>query len=70
MAPDLHFIDVGVEDPVHKADTWGLVWILIRELNMNLPDPSRKRSYRQKYDEYTCLFVHINLLSEGPWNRR
>ena len=40
------FIDVRMEYAVHEADTWTLVRILIGELNVNLPQTTRKRCCR------------------------
>ena len=40
----LQFVDVGVEDPVHKADTRRLVRVLIRQLDVDFPDAAFERS--------------------------
>ena len=33
----LHFVNVGMEDPVDKADARALVGILVGELHVNFP---------------------------------
>jgi hypothetical protein len=42
--PYLQFVDVGVEDPVHKADTRRLVRVLIRQLDVDFPHAALERS--------------------------
>ena len=40
---DVQFIDIGVEDAVHKADAGRLVRVLIGQFDMDLPVTARER---------------------------
>jgi len=42
---NVQFINVGVEYPVHEADAGTLVRVLIRQLDVNLPETALKRCY-------------------------
>lgn len=37
-------VNVWMEYPVHKSNRWALVWVLIRDLDMNLPCTTSKWS--------------------------
>jgi hypothetical protein len=42
-----HFVDVRVEDLVHEANAGGLVRILVRQLDVYLPNAARERRYAE-----------------------
>lgn len=46
-AGNSHLVDVGVEDLVHEAYTRRLEWILIRQLDVNLPHTLLERSWNK-----------------------
>jgi hypothetical protein len=39
------FIDVWMEDAIHKSNTRALIWILIWQLDVDLPQTANKRSW-------------------------
>ena len=41
-----HLVDVRVKYAVDKADARTFVWILVRQLDMNLPEATFERCYR------------------------
>jgi hypothetical protein len=43
LLPYLQFVDVGVENPVHEADTRRLIRVLIRQLDVDFPDAAFER---------------------------
>lgn len=42
---DSQLVDVWVEDTVYEADARRLVWVLIGELDVDLPDAAFERGY-------------------------
>ena len=38
----LHFVDVGMEDLIDEANTRALIRVLVRQLDMNLPQAAFK----------------------------
>lgn len=42
MKIDAQFIDVGVEYPIYEADAGALVGVLVRKLDMDLPETTGK----------------------------
>lgn len=40
----VHFIDVGMEDAIDEANARAFVWVLFRQLYVNLPQPALEGS--------------------------
>ena len=49
----VQLVDIGMEDTVDETNTGALVWVLIREFDVNLPETALKRSYQGARLAYT-----------------
>jgi hypothetical protein len=62
----VQFVDVGMEYPVYEADARTFVGILIRQLNMDLPEAALERCCVVLMRK--CRRAGVYILSSGPLN--
>jgi hypothetical protein len=63
---DSQLVNVGMEDAVQETDTRRLVWVILRQLNVNLPDTALKWSIGRALESHIKLLpAHGELESVG-----
>lgn len=64
----IQLVDVGVEYPVNEADAGALVWILVWQLDVDLPESAFEWRCNGQYGIGTASDTAGCLLSDGPLN--
>lgn len=55
---DSQFINVGMKDLVHESYARALIWVLLWELDVNLPNPSCERRCGRPTTSLARLALH------------